>query len=105
MKLPTTAVLLLAATLATEASANPYATAKDLGLMEGLPVPEEKAITKDNALLAPPYNRYSYLHMRTFYPTDNVENAKVASTINRRLDAKIDALKIKTLDKSLTAIA
>ena len=44
MKLLTTATLLLAATLATETSANPYATAKDLGLMEGYPVPADKAV-------------------------------------------------------------
>lgn len=96
MKLLATVSVLMA--LTTQVSANPsgnqFATAKELGLMEGFPVPEEKAVTKENTLVTAPYNRYSYLHMRNFYPTAIVQNAEVASELNKNIDDSIGTLMI-----------
>ena len=54
---------------------NPYATASELGIMEGLVVPRDKQVTKENALQTPPYNRWSYQHMRMFYPSSDISPA------------------------------
>ena len=55
--------------LCPSGAADEYATADELGLMKGFPPPPDKRVTKANALLTPPFNRYAYLHMRLFYPT------------------------------------
>ncbi len=48
-----------------------YATAEELGLMQGFPPPRDKQVTKANALQRAPFNRWSYLHMRMIYPSDS----------------------------------
>ncbi|MEA3301954.1 MAG: serine hydrolase [Pseudomonadota bacterium] len=75
-------------------SVNEFATAKELGLMEGFPPAADKRVDKSNAIVTPPFNRWSYLHMRNVYPTAKVENAKVASKINKKIDNSIDNLLI-----------
>lgn len=75
--------------------ANPgYKTAAELGLMVGFPPPADKRVNKSNAIVSAPYNRWSYLHMRNIYPTAKVENAEVASKINKKIDSSIDKLLI-----------
>ena len=41
-----------------------YSTAAELKLMEGFPPPPDKQVTKATALQTPPFNRWSYQHMR-----------------------------------------
>ncbi|SHG07772.1 hypothetical protein SAMN04487965_3270 [Microbulbifer donghaiensis] len=79
--------------LAAIAAVNPlahaedkYATAKELGLMEGFPPPPDKRVTKANALQTPPYNRWAYQHMRMFYPTANVPAADVPVPLRKDID-------------------
>ncbi len=72
-----------------------YATAAELGLMRGFPPPPEKRVTKSNALLTPPYNRWSYLNMRMIYPSAAVQCADKAVAIDRAIDDRIGNLKVK----------
>lgn len=65
---------------------DPYATAAELGLMQGFPPPPGKRVNRSNALMAAPFNRWSYLHMRTIFPSAAVS---VSDSV-RPLDAEID---------------
>jgi hypothetical protein len=42
---------------ASEDTANPYATADKLGLMNGFPPPPDKRVDVSNAMIVAPYNR------------------------------------------------
>ncbi len=53
--------------------------------MEGFPPPEDKQVTKANALLTGPYNRWSYLNMRMFYPSAPIAAAESPVTLKREL--------------------
>lgn len=46
-------------------------TAREMGIMQGFPPPPEKRPTKENWDL-PPFNRWSFQHMRTLFPTTDV---------------------------------
>jgi len=72
-----------------------YATAADLGLMEGFPPPPDKRVTRANALLTPPYNRWSYLNMRTLYPSAGIKAADVAVPLARAIDPAIATLQVR----------
>lgn len=72
-----------------------YSTAEELGLMQGFPPEGEKIVDKSNALMSAPYNRYSYLNMRMFYPTAAIDNAKLAIPIEVKIDTAISGLKIE----------
>ncbi len=74
--------------------ANKYATAKQLGLMEGFPPPPEKRVDRANALLTPPYNRWSYQHMRTVYPSAGIPGTKTPIPVDVAIDEGITALKV-----------
>ncbi len=63
-----------------------YATAEELGLMQGFPPPPGKQVTKANALQNAPYNRWAYQHMRMFYPTANVLAADVPVPLGKTID-------------------
>ena len=52
-----------------------FATAAELGLMEGFPPPTDKRVDRSNALFTPPFNRWSYLNIRSVYPTAGIGNA------------------------------
>lgn len=67
-----------------------YATAKELGLMEGFPPPPDKRVTKANALQNPPFNRWAYQHMRMFYPTANVPAADVPVPLSKTIDFEFE---------------
>lgn len=79
---------------AADVSTNPYATAAELGLMQGFPVPADKRVDKSNAIVTAPYNRWSYLHMRNVYPTAEIDNAEIASIVKVNIDASIEKLSI-----------
>ncbi|MCL9774247.1 serine hydrolase domain-containing protein [Vibrio methylphosphonaticus] len=77
-----------------------YVTAKALGLMEGFPPAIEKRVDKSNALFSGPYNRWSYLNMRTIYPTTGIDNADVAIAMPRHLDTAINELRVQKVDEA-----
>ncbi|MEM6571323.1 MAG: serine hydrolase [Planctomycetota bacterium] len=83
--------LLLAAPAPAQAQ-DPYATAAELGLMQGFPPPPEKRVNLSNALLTPLFNRWSYLHMREIYPSAPIFPADTPIDLPRRMDGALDAL-------------
>lgn len=91
----TFAMLFLTMAPATAHSAD-YSTAKELGLMKGFPPPADKQVTKANALLKAPFNRWSYQHMRMFYPTANVPAADKPVPLSKTIDWSLEkGVKIK----------
>ncbi|WP_444886564.1 serine hydrolase domain-containing protein [Microbulbifer sp. JMSA008] len=79
----------LASTIAINSIAHAedkYATAKELGIMEGFPPPPDKQVTKKNALMTSPFIRWSYQHMRMFYPSANIPAAANPSTLQKAID-------------------
>lgn len=72
-----------------------YATAEELKLMQGFPPPEDKQITRANALLTPPYNRWSYLNMRMIYPSAGIPNASKAYPLKKDIDPLIAKVMVK----------
>ncbi len=80
-------LLLASLILAVPAPAkDKYETAEELGLMKGFPPPPDKRVTKANALLTAPFNRWSYQHMRMFYPTANVPAADKPVSLSKTID-------------------
>ena len=74
---------------------NPFASAAELGLMQGFPPPPDKRVTRGNALLTPPFNRWSYQHMRMIYPSAPVAAAETAVALAKAIDPAIDGLRIE----------
>jgi len=72
-----------------------HATAADLKLMEGFPPPPDKRVTRANALLTPPFNRWSYLHMRMIYPSAPIAAADKAVPIDKTIDWSMDEVKVE----------
>ncbi|MGI9329300.1 MAG: serine hydrolase domain-containing protein [Gammaproteobacteria bacterium] len=73
---------------------NGYATAEELGLMKGFPPPPEKRVNRSNALQTPPYVRWSFLNMRTVYPTANINSADTPVQLPRKADKGIQGLMV-----------
>lgn len=71
-----------------------YATAAELGLMKGFPPPPDKRVTRENALLTPPFNRWSYLNMRMIYPSAPIAAAYQAVPLDKRIDGGMDAVEV-----------
>ncbi len=67
-----------------------YATAAELGLMHGFPPPPDKQVTKANVLMTSPYIRWSYQHMRMFYPSTGIKAADVAVPLKKDIDPNFD---------------
>lgn len=84
---------------------DPFATAAELGLMEGFPPPADKRVDRSNALVVPPYNRWSYLHMRTVFPSAPVPNGDTVRPIEVQLDDSITDLTIRRADGSATRMS
>ncbi len=84
----TVAVALASLAFASPASAqdNKYATAAELGLMQGFPPPPDKQVTKDNAIQNAPYNRWAYQHMRMFFPSAPVPAADKPYPLSKTID-------------------
>ena len=79
---------------------DPYATAAELGLMQGFPPPPDKRVDRSNALMSPPFNRWSYLHMRTIFPSAPVRNAESLRALYVELSPGIDDLEVPRPDGS-----
>jgi len=77
---------------------DPYATAAELGLMVGFPPPPDKRVDRSNALMAPPYNRWAYQHMRTVYPSAPVRNGGTVRPVTIEIDSGIDDLTVARPD-------
>lgn len=75
-----------------------FATAHELGLMEGFPPPPEKRVNRSNALMKPPFNRWSYQHMRTIYPSARVRNAVSPVPLTIEPDRGIEKLTVRRPD-------
>lgn len=82
------------------ALADDYATAAELGLMEGFPPPPDKQVDSSNALMTPPFNRWAYQNMRTIYPSAGIPSAEVPSSLRLKVDAGIERLTVKREDGS-----
>lgn len=80
----------MAAPIDTRAQPDPYASAAEMGIMQGLPVPADKQVTKANALQTPPFNRWSYQNMRMFYPSADIAPAEQKVDLVREIDASIE---------------
>ncbi len=77
---------------------DPYATAEELGLMRGFPPPAGKRVTRANALMKAPYNRWSYQHMRTVYPSAPVACSERSTPVTVEIDPAIADLVIPRPD-------
>ena len=77
---------------------DPYASAHELGLMEGFPPPPGKRVNRSNALMTPPYNRWAYLHMRTIFPSAPVRNGGPVRTLRLEHDPAISNLRVNRPD-------
>ena len=75
-------------------SPNPFASAAELKLMQGFPPPPDKRVNRSNAVMTPPFNRWSYQNMRMFYPTAGIANADQPSPIDRDIDGGIAELPV-----------
>jgi CubicO group peptidase (beta-lactamase class C family) len=80
---------------------NRYATARELGLMQGFPPPPDKQVNRTNAMMEAPYNRWSYLHMRSVFPTAPVPNSDNPAPLNVQIDAAISELVFARADGKL----
>ncbi len=81
---------LSAGAFSASATDGKYATAKELKLMEGFPPPPDKQVTKATAMKTPPFNRWSYQHMRMFYPTANVPAADKPVPLRKSIDRNFE---------------
>ena len=98
------ATLSLLAIAESAVAQDKYATAAELKLMEGFPPPADKRVTKATALQTPPFNRWSYLNMRLFYPTAPVKSASKAIPLQTSIDWSLDnELRIEVPKASQTA--
>ena len=86
------------------AIADEYATADEMGLMKGFPPPPEKRVDR-SSLLKGPGNRWSYLNMRSLYPTAGIANAGVAVPVRRYMDGAIEKLMIQKPGDGMVDVA
>ena len=77
---------------------DPYATAQDLGLMVGFPAPPDKRVNRTNAMMAAPFNRWSYLHMREVFPSAPVRIAEEVTPLPFAIDPDIETLTVTRPD-------
>ena len=66
--------------------------------MEGFPPPPARLVTKDTALQTPPFNRWSYQHMRMFYPSAPIAAAEKPAPISKTIDWSIEQIEIPEPD-------
>ncbi len=74
------------APMVTQAATDKYASAEELGIMQGFPPPPDKQVTKANAIQNPPYNRWAYQHMRMFFPSAPVQAADKPFPLSKTID-------------------
>lgn len=75
-----------------------YATAQELGLMEGFPPPPDKRVNRSNALMMAPYNRWSYQHMRSVFPSAPVRTSDTVRPLQVEIDPAITGLDVARAD-------
>ena len=80
---------------------DPYASAHELGLMEGFPPPPGKRVDRTNALMVPPFNRWAYQHMRTIFPSAPIRTSDTAAPIDTQIDSVIGDLEVTRADGSV----
>ncbi len=83
---PATITAVAVFTLFSPLHAADYSTAAEMKLMEGFPPPPDKRVTKATALQTAPFNRWSYQHMRMFYPTAGVPAADKPVPLSKTID-------------------
>ena len=88
-------IILMLSIVTTSALADEFATAKELKLMEGFPPPVDKRVNRSNAINAYPYIRWSFLNMRSVYPSAKIKNADKAVSLTRTIDKGIVNIKVK----------
>ena len=79
---------------------DPYATAHELGLMQGFPPPPDKRVNRSNAFMAAPYNRWSYQHMRTVFPSAPVRTSDTVRPLSVEVDPSISRLAVQRTNGS-----
>lgn len=84
---------------------DPYASAEELGIMRGFPPPPDKQVNRTNALMMPPYNRWSYLHMRTVYPSAPVGISDAPRPVRTDIDPAIGTLTVTRADGTTAGFA
>ena len=57
--------------------------------MEGFPPPPDKRVNRSNALMMAPYNRWSYQHMRTVFPSAPVRTSDTVRPLQVEIDPAI----------------
>ncbi|MCX6478931.1 MAG: serine hydrolase [Mycobacterium sp.] len=82
-----------------------YASAHELGIMEGFPPPPDKRVDRSNALMMGPYNRWAYLHMRTVFPSAPIRTSATPRPIPLEADPSIGALSVFRADGTTTDFA
>ncbi len=82
------------ATLADGHDDAKYATADELGLMQGFPPAPDKRVD-GSSLLSGPGNRWLYQNMRTLYPTANIPNANQPVHLGKQIDGGIERLMVQ----------
>ncbi|MEM6578593.1 MAG: serine hydrolase [Pseudomonadota bacterium] len=92
------AVGVAASAVLADGHGNPYATHHELGLQQGFPPPPDKRVTRGNALISAPFNRYSYQNMRQFYPTVNIPPSTDPRPVKISPDGGIEALTFTSPD-------
>lgn len=80
---------------------DPYASAHELGLMEGFPPPPGKRVDRTNALMVPPYNRWAYQHMRTVFPSAPIRSSDTPTPVAAQIDSAIGDLAVARADGSV----
>lgn len=63
--------------------------------MRGFPPPPGKRVDRTNAIMTPPYNRWSYLHMRTIFPSAKVANGSATGALMVDSDPSIAELAVR----------
>ena len=82
-----------------------YASAHELGIMEGFPPPPAKRVDRSNALMVGPYNRWAYLHMRTVFPSAPIRTSAAPRPVPLEADPSIGALSVARADGSASDFA
>jgi hypothetical protein len=68
--------------------------------MQGFPPPPDKRVNRSNAFMAAPYNRWSYQHMRTVFPSAPVRTSDTVRPLNVDIDPGISRVAVPRTDGS-----
>jgi hypothetical protein len=68
--------------------------------MQGFPPPPDKRVNRSNAFMAAPYNRWSYQHMRTVFPSAPVCTSDTVRPLRVDIDPGISRVAVPRTDGS-----